>query len=54
MRAAGRYGSSSLAWLLGLGLVDVGGDALSASCSGRPDPRVTRLNQHRASFGCPT
>lgn len=28
VRATGVYGSSSLAWLLGLGLVDVGGDAL--------------------------
>lgn len=28
VRATGVYGSSSLTWLLGLGLVDVGGDAL--------------------------
>jgi hypothetical protein len=28
VRATGVYGSASLAWLLGLGLVDVGGDAL--------------------------
>lgn len=28
VRATGVYGSSSLTWLLGLGLVDIGGDAL--------------------------